>query len=114
MRIMIFNRWKKYPKKKPKQSGRYQCIVRYGLDGKVENPIILDLYYRDWSDCWIDKRRQSVFNGYKVYLSCRASIEDNRVLEDSLCERIDVIAWREVSKVPKRLRQMNNKEKEHE
>lgn len=101
---MIFNFWRKYPRRKPKKSGMYQCLVRYGLSGQVENPVILELYYSDWKDCWIDQRRSSVFGGYKVYQDCRAPIEDNRVMEDSLCTRIDVIAWREMPKIPRRWR----------
>lgn len=101
---MIFNFWRKYPRRKPKKSDMYQCLVRYGLSGQVENHVILELYYSDWKDCWIDQRRSSVFSGYKVYQACRAPIEDNRVMEDSLCTRIDVIAWREMPKIPRRWR----------
>lgn len=97
---MIFNRWRKKP---PKKEGRYQCIVKYGFGGQIHNPTILDLYWwyaPDRGGVWIDRRRNNVFVGYKVYEACRATIEDNRVFGDSLCERVDVVAWRKMPRIP--------------
>lgn len=96
---MLFNRWRKYPKRKPKESGVYQCTVQYGYGGMEDHLAILDLRYQKESDKWTDIRRQHVFDGYKVYASCRAPIEDNRVYTDGLCERIDVMAWRKLPNV---------------
>lgn len=103
--MSIFNRWRKYPRKKPKTEGFYQCIVNYGLGGRIKNPIIMDLYW--WyapgiGGVWVDRRRQSVFDGYKVFLANRAPIEDNRVFRDNCSERNDVIAWRKLPSVPGR------------
>lgn len=105
--MSIFNRWRKYPKRKPKNEGCYQCIVKYGLSGQIDNPIVMDLYWwyaPDRGGIWIDRRRQNVFDGYKVYLSNRAPIDDNRVFQDNCSERIDVVAWRKLPKVPRRWR----------
>lgn len=100
---MIFNRWRKYPKRKPKNEGQYQCIVKFGFGGQIEKPTVLDLFWwyaPDRGGVWIDRRRKNVFDGYKVYESCRAPIEDNRVFGDSLCERVDVVAWRKMPRIP--------------
>lgn len=96
---MIFNRWRKYPKHKPKESGWYQCTVKHGYG--TDKPRVMDLYFDITLNTywWIDRRRQQVFDGYRVYLFSRAPIDDNRVFKDSLCERDDVLAWRKLPKV---------------
>lgn len=91
MNRMIINFWKRYPKRKPKEEGWYLCTLQNGTR-------VIDLYYDSLLDKWIDKRRQSVFNGYKVYKSGREPLEYNRVFEDSKCERIDVVAWKKLPK----------------
>ncbi len=86
------NLWRPYSFIHPKEDGWYQCTCKHG---KGENaPSVMELYFNKDSRRWFDKRRQSVFDGYKVYESCRAPIEDNRVYTDTDCERIDVVAWR--------------------
>lgn len=89
---MIFNFWRPYPFFVPKKSGWYQCTVAHG-EG-LNEPKVMDLYFDDWHSKWVDLRRQTVFDGYKVYESCRAPIEDNRVYTDTDCERIDILAWK--------------------
>lgn len=99
---MIFNRWRKYPRRKPKNEGWYQCTVQYGLSGQDESPIVMDLYWwyaPDRGGIWVDRRRESVFDGYKVYKPSRAAIEENRVFRDNDCERIDVIAWKKMPRI---------------
>lgn len=109
---MLFNFWRKYPFWKPKKAGWYQCTVMYGSG--FASSKVMDLYFTPYEDIavdkeeelseyerrkngnWIDYRRQQVFQGYKVYKPSRAAIEDNRVWEDNLCERIDVVAWRKL------------------
>lgn len=98
--ILIFNRWRKYPRKEPKNEGWYQCTVLHGYG--LNEPRVMDLYFSfapDIGGIWIDRRRQQVFYGYKVYKPSRAPIEDNRLWKDELCERIDVVAWRKLPKV---------------
>lgn len=113
---MIFNRWKKYPKRKPKEEGWYQCTVLYGINGTAnECPTVMDLYWWNAPDrggVWLNKDRQGIFDGYKVFLPCRAPIDDNRVYTDSLCERVDVIAWRELSEPYISLKMMREMETE--
>lgn len=87
---IVFNFWKRYPKRKPKDEGWYLCTMQNGR--------VMDLYY-DWLlDNWIDKRRMSVFNGYKVYKSGREPFEYNRVFGDFGCIRDDVVAWKKLPK----------------
>ena len=97
MVIKMLNFWRKYPRRKPKESGRYQCTVMYGYN--LDNVRVMDLYF-DTLDGgkWLDDRRQSVFSGYKVYKDGRVPLEENRVFTDGLCERDHVIAWRKLPK----------------
>lgn len=89
---MIFKFWRPYPLMKPKKDGWYQCTAAHG--NGLNKSKVMDMFYRKRDDRWIDIRRQTVFDGYKVYKSCRAPIDDNRVYTDSDCERIDIIAWK--------------------
>lgn len=102
---MIFNFWIKYPRRKPKNEGWYQCVAQHG--NGINQPRVMDLYFwfkPDVGGVWVDRRRKDVFMGYKVYKASRAPIEDNRVWEDSDCERIDVVAWKKLPRVPRRWR----------
>lgn len=107
---MIFNRWRKYPKRKPKKEGWYQCTVLYETNTDSPYPVNMDLYFwfaPDRGGIWVDRRRESVFDGYKVYMPNRAPIDDNRVFRDSGCERVDVVAWKRLPK-PYRWRKYKN------
>lgn len=92
----MFNFWRPYPFLKPKKSGWYQCTAAHG--GGLDTPAVMDLYFRDWDRKWLNPRRQRVFDGYKVYESGHAPIEDYRVFTDSDCERIDILAWKKLPK----------------
>lgn len=96
---MIFNRWRKHPKRKPKVSGYYLCTTKEQMSrvdcGYADRFI---LHYDVRKDKWIDISRQSVFDGYVVYKVCRAPIEENHVYSDGLCERDDVLAWKKLPK----------------
>lgn len=94
----VINCWRKYPKRKPKFNGWYQCTVKHGFG--IDKPRVMDLYFHD--GYWVDRRRKQVFEGYKVYKPSRAAIEDNRVWNDELCDRDDVIAWRRLPNVYKK------------
>ena len=91
---MIFNFWRPFPFFYPKKDGWYQCTAAHGRG--LNRSKVMDLYFTKWDGKWIDTRRQTVFDGYKVYLSDRAPIDDNRVYTDTECERIDVVAWRKL------------------
>lgn len=88
MKMIFFNFWRPTQLFLPKDNGWYQCTMKNG--------IVMDLYFDrlDGVPHWIDRRRQQVFDGYKVYKSGREALEYNRVYTDSLCERENVIAWR--------------------
>ena len=90
----MFNRWRQYPKRKPKEKGYYLCTVKMGDD----DGYVLKLFYNPKHDRWSDIRRQKLFDGYVVYKVCRAPIEENRVYTDGLCDRTDdVVAWKKLS-----------------
>lgn len=93
---MIFNPWRPYPLWLPKRDGWYRCTIQSFRD--PEKRICMDLYYDVRSDVWEDRKRQNVFDGYKVYKSGREPLEYNRVRSDSLCIRNDVVAWKKLEK----------------
>lgn len=96
---MLFNYWRNYPKRKPKEDGLYLCAVDMG--GGIY--LVKQLWYNTRMDKWINKERLSVFEGYMVYKHCRATIEENHVYSDSLCERTDeVVQWRMMPKVKRK------------
>lgn len=90
---MIFNLWRPFKYIKPRKSGKYQCTIKHGCG--IDIPDVVELYYTEDSQ-WVNKNRQNVFDGYKVYNACREPIEVNRVYTDSACLRIDVVAWRDL------------------
>ena len=92
----MLNFWRPYPIFKPKKSGWYLCTCSDGAG--TYSPRVMLLHYTQWSDTWVNLERMRVFNGYKVYMSCRAPIDDNLVSEDNECKRHDVIAWKKVPK----------------
>ena len=83
---MIFNFWRPFPFIPPKE-GRYLCCL--------DNGMVIDLYFR-YDGKWIDTRRQNVFDGYKCYKAGREPLEYNRIFEDSLCVRENVVAWKAI------------------
>ena len=89
---MIFNFWRPTSFFRPKKDGWYQCWIKNGEDSNYD--YVMDLYFDTLEHKWLDRRRQSVFNGYKVYKSGREPLDYNRVYTDNLCERIDVVAWK--------------------
>ena len=96
---MIFNFWRPYPLLKPRYDGWYQCTIRHGEN--MEKAYVADLLYKARENKWIDTRRQQVFEGYKVYKSGRATVEENRVYSDRLCVRDSVVAWKKLPRVYK-------------
>lgn len=93
---MIFNFWRRYPRRKPKEDGWYLCTIEHDF-GKG----LIVLFY-DTRGRWENTCRQSVFNGYQVYKVCRVPNEENRVWTDGLCEPENVVAWK---KLPKEYRE---------
>lgn len=91
----MFNRWRAYPKRKPKEGGFYLCTI--GLDG---GEYVLRLWYSETLDGWLDLRRKKIFDGYDV----RHPETGKRLYGDDLCNRTDdVIAWKKLPK-PKKVR----------
>ena len=92
---MMFNFWRNYPARKPKEDGLYLCTIDMGAGIHL----VKLLWYNDRMDKWINRDRLSVFEAYAIYKLDRATIEENRVYVDDLCERTDdVIAWKMVPK----------------
>ena len=89
---MIFGFWRPCWLTRPKKNGWYLCTLESGR--------VLQLYFdTGYGGKWIDRQRKSVFDGYKCYKAGREPLAYNRVFEDGLCERINVIAW---MKLPRR------------
>lgn len=79
--------WRPYPRFKPRDEGYYLC--------KVDDTMMVLYFDSIGKGKWVDKSRQSVFDGYKVYQSGRAAIEEHRVFTDSLCDLTDKVkSWR--------------------
>lgn len=101
---MRINYWRNYPRRKPKEDGFYLCTIDMG--GGIH--VVKQLWYNARTGSWINKERLSVFEGYAVFKHCRATIEENHVYTDSLCDRTeDIVHWRMLPKV-KRKRKGNN------
>lgn len=98
--MTLLNLWRPYPKKKPKEDGLYLCTVTAGTNSASRMRYVIPLYYDAYHDTWMNKQRMTVFEGYKVYKHGRPESDETRVYSDELCERtVDVIAWKEMSKV---------------
>lgn len=93
----MFNFWRPYPLLKPRKPGAYLCTLKYVTDDTLYIGVI-SLSYLNGK--WIDRTRQMVFDGYKVYKTDRAPIEDNRVYSDGLCTFDDheILAWKKMPK----------------
>ena len=92
---MIFNFWRPFRWFKPKKDGEYLCVI----DNPYELRYVVQLSYTEYLNKWENTGRSSVFEGYKVYKHGRATIEDNRVYSDRLCDRTrEVVAWKKLPK----------------
>ena len=98
----MFNRWKPYPKHKPKKQGWYICSIRYGEE--PGQAYVMDLFWDEKREVWKDNRRLNVFQEYEV-MGWGDSIIDTPVKKqiwtDRLCERDDVIAFKNCPKIYK-------------
>ena len=91
----MFNFWRRYPRRKPKENGKYLCTIQHG--DYLEHSTVMILYYDDIDGGkWLDTARQSVFDGYKVFAPGRHVCDATRVHTDSLCKRDFVVAWKKV------------------
>ena len=98
----MFNRWKPYPKHKPKEKGWYQCSIRYGEE-KGE-AYVMDLWWDDKREVWKDNRRLDVYQTYEVYGWGNSIIDTpvkQRIWRDNLCERDNVVAFKKLPKIYK-------------
>lgn len=98
----MFNRWKPYPKYKPKEKGWYLCSIRYGEE--EGEAYVMDLWWDDKREVWKDNRRLNVYQTYEVYGWGNSIIDTpvkQRIWHDNLCERNDVIAFKRLPKIYK-------------
>jgi len=96
----MFNRWKPYPKHKPKKRGWYICSIRYGEE--PGQAYVMDLFWDEVREVWKDNRRSNVFQEYEVYGYGVNIIEQpikKQIWHDKLCERDDVIAFKKLPKI---------------
>ena len=98
----MFNRWKPFPKYKPKEKGWYQCSIRYGEEhGEA---YVMDLWWDPVREVWKDNRRLSIFQTYEVYgydSDILGKPIKKRLYHNNLCERNDVIAFKKLPKIYK-------------
>ena len=96
----MFNRWKPFPKYKPKKRGWYICSSRYGEE--PGEAYVMDLFWDEKREVWKDNRRIDVFQSYEVY-GWGNNILDQAVKKqlfyDNFCERTDVIAFKRCPKI---------------
>lgn len=87
----MFNKWKPYPKYKPKDRGWYICSIRYGEE--KGQAYVMDLFWDNEKEVWKDNRRINVFQLYDVF-GC-----DGQIYQDNTCIRNDVIAFKKLPKI---------------
>lgn len=95
--------WRRFPKKKPKKDGWYQCTIEFGSDHFIQH-YVMDLFWDGkyaGVGRWKDNRRQEIFNTCHVYAfdpTVKAP-NNRRLTTNHLCDRTDsVVAWRKMSK----------------
>lgn len=96
----MFNRWKPFPKNKPKKSGWYTCSMRFSE--RPEDAYTMDLFWDEKREVWKDNRRLNVFQCYEVYGWCNNILDQpvkKQLFYDYLCERNDVIAFKRCPKI---------------
>lgn len=86
---MIFNFWREYPRRKPKEEARY--LVRMD-DGEL-----MVLTYIPWKGRWICWERLQVFEGYRIFKHTGTLDPDNQIYSDGLCDLTDsVVRWKKI------------------
>lgn len=97
---MFFNRWKPYPKHKPKKRDQYLCSIRYGDEPDEAYAMILT--YLPGVDRWKNSSLQCLFNTYEVYgYNDETRKNDKRMYTDRFVYRDDVIAFKKLPKIYK-------------
>lgn len=96
----LSNPWKPYPDNKPEKDGWYICSIRYGEE--PGQAYVMDLYYDTRLNRWKDNRRLDVFNSYSVCCyNNETKRQDKNIINDNLCYRKDVIAFKRLPKIYK-------------
>lgn len=72
------DKWKAFPKHKPRKDGWYLCTVE--VEGQQR--YVMDLYYYSKGEKFLDNRVRNVFNSYNVY-----RYDGKRLHKDHLCDR---------------------------
>ena len=95
---LLFNRWKPYPKHKPKKRDEYLCFIRYGE--QPDEVYVMILTYLPELDRWKNFPLQHIFNIYDVYgYNDETGKNDKRLYTDRLVYRDDVIAFKKLPKI---------------
>lgn len=96
----MFNRWKPYPKYKPKKREKYLCSIKYGEEEGQSYVMILT--YLPKVDRWKNFPLQHTFDIYSVYgYNDETGKEDKLLYSDPLVYRDDVVAFKKLPKVYK-------------
>ena len=98
----MLNRWKPYPKHKPKKRGWYICSIRYGEE--PGQAYVMDLFWNEKLERWQDNRRLDVFQTFEV-LGWGEDIRGNNIKKqiyyDNCCYRDDVVAFKKLPTIYK-------------
>ena len=105
--------WRRFDKHKPPHDGWYQCTVAFpsnSIDGKEDvQSYVMDLYWYEEHNKWMDNRRQDIFSTYEVYGYGNGN-KKKRLYSNNLCDRTSgVIAWRPLPKPFKITEKIKNK-----
>ena len=83
---MLFNPWRIFKETKPIKDGWYTCTVEVSGQQRY----VMDLYWYNDTQQFIDNRRQDIFDSYKVL-----NYIDIQMASCQLCNRTqDVVAWK--------------------
>ena len=103
--ILSQHNWREYPNEKPAISGWVQCIVIFDCRDDKILYYVMDLWYNNETDKFIDNRRKNVYDLYDV-MGYQHGNEKAKIYYDNLCDRTaDVVAWQPLASVfrlPKR------------
>lgn len=80
----------------PRKSGWYLCTIKYGYD--LDRIKTIELYFNRYLLKWSDPRRQTVFEGYRVFSYSKMLVESNRIYTDSDCTFTNILAWKRLPK----------------
>lgn len=90
------SQWIKFSDAIPKKPGWYQCTICFPFLDDEYTTYVMDLFWNNISQRFVDNRVQHVFDTYDVYGYSKNNGTD-KMYTCSLCDRTDeVVAWRKL------------------